>query len=66
MRRFALAEDAVPQFEVDEQPQPLAVFARAAAVFLSQAANLIVMKIPALAGARTEHELLDHRPVIAA
>src|SRR5262245_17838335 len=56
----------MPDFEVDEQPQPIVVPRASATVFVGELTQGVRIEEAARSGTQTENELLDHRPEAAA
>src|SRR5215510_13945149 len=59
---LTLAKNSVPDFEVDEQPQPIVVTCASATVLVGQLPQGVRIEESARSGTRSQNELLDHRP----
>jgi hypothetical protein len=56
----------MPDFQVDEQPQPIVMTHASATVLVGQLPQGVRIEEPARSGTRSQNELLDHRPEAAA
>jgi hypothetical protein len=65
-RTFAFAEDSVPDFEVDEEPETIAVWGPAGAMLVDETPDGSGVEQLARLRARTEHELVHDRPELVA
>ena len=59
---FAVAENSMPDFEVDEEPEPIAVSPGTRSVLLRQLPERRRPEQTPCASPRSEHELLDNGP----
>jgi len=59
-RDLPVDEDALPDFERDEQPEPLAVVGGAAAVLVVETPDGVGVEDCAGTRAAAQHELVDH------
>jgi hypothetical protein len=60
-RLFAVEKDPLPDFEIDEKPQPIAMLTQAVAMLVHQLRQGAPLEETARAGASAEHELVDDR-----
>src|SRR5215470_14802296 len=56
----------MPDFQIDEQPQPIVVTRAAAPVLVGQLTQGVRIEESARSRTRSQNELLDHRPEAAA
>jgi len=61
-RQLAFAEDAMPDLEVDQQPEPIAMVGGAIVMRLSETPDGCGLEQAAVRDPRPQHELFDHRP----